>query len=127
MTASRRRPNISDHRVKTSKQFDAAVDKYITAAVTGFDPADAAAAWGNLFAAQLTDSEIADVVRFSHTPFGGKVLKASVAASSQWNSEFRKVCSRINEEAYKRLLADVKPIFDEIAEHRRQPEEHRTE
>ena len=98
-----------------NQKFEAAIDRYITTVATGFDPAEAAAKWGNAFASHFTDGELDDVVASSRTALGGKILKASVAASSQWNAEIRKIRSQMNEAAYNQLMAEVKPIFDEIS------------
>jgi hypothetical protein len=83
---------------------------------TSYSSADAAAAWGKVFAGNFDDKELARVVEQAYTPFGGKLLRASVAASNQWNTNTRNARAEINEAAYGQLLTEVKPILDAIAQ-----------
>jgi hypothetical protein len=109
-------PYMSSMSTERKHQFDAAIDKYVSTVTTSYSPVEAAAAWGKVFAANFDDKELARVVEQAHTPFGGKLLKASVAASNQWNINTRNARAEINEAAYGRLLAEVKPILDAIAQ-----------
>jgi hypothetical protein len=109
-------PYMSSMNSERKQQFDAAIDKYVSTVTTSYSSADAAAAWGKVFAANFDDKELARVVEQAHTPFGGKLLKASVAASNQWNINTRNAHAVINDGAYRQLLAEVKPILDAIAQ-----------
>jgi hypothetical protein len=108
-------PYFSSMSKESRQQFDAALDKYVTTVTTGDDSAAAAAEWGKIFAADFSDKELIRAVELSRTPFGSKVLKASAAASNQWNTDIRKARTRINDAAYAQLISEVKPIFDAVA------------
>jgi hypothetical protein len=109
-------PYMSSMSRERKLQFDAAIDKYVSTVTTSYSSADAAAAWGKVFAANFSDEELRRVVELSHKPFGAKLLKASVAASNQWNTNTRNARMEINDAAYRQLLVEVKPILDAIAQ-----------
>lgn len=108
-------PYFSSMSAEYRRQFDVALDKYVTTVTTGDDSAAAAAEWGKIFAADFSDKELRRAVELSRTPFGSKVLKASAFASNQWNTDIRRARTRFNDAAYNQLLSEVKPIFDAVA------------
>jgi hypothetical protein len=107
---------MSSMNPEQKQKFDAAIEKYITTVYTSYDSADAAAAWGRLFAVNFTDRELSQAVELSRTPLGGKLLKASITAASQWNTEIRQAHFRIADSAYTQLLTEVKALLNEIVQ-----------
>jgi len=100
---------------ETKERMQAALSKYMTKVTTGYDPADAAKVWGSVFASNFTDDELDKVVEFSRTEFGAKLLKSSVTASSQWNTDIRQARLNITKAAYAQLITDMRAILDSIA------------
>jgi hypothetical protein len=107
---------MSSMNPEQRQKFDAALDQYITTVNTSYDSADAAAAWGRMFAAHFTDLELSQAVELSRTPLGGKLLKASITAASQWNTEIRQARFKIADSAYAQLLAETKALLNEVAQ-----------
>ena len=97
----------ADRREKLS----AAIDRLMASATAPPDMADAAAAWGRFYSANLSDEELRQAVAYARTPLGRKQLQAGAAASDQLRTYLHEKRAPLMEKATAQYIADLRGII----------------
>ena len=100
-------------RVSEAKQqqFREAVGQFMATACQPIDGAEAAAEWGRLFAADLTDDELRAIAENFHNSRGNKELKAATNAATQWAKYLQDRRAAQVDKATAQYVADLKAII----------------
>ncbi len=96
------------------QELRAAVDRFLATATEPIGTADAAAAWGHFFAANLSDEDLQAIVDFSRTRLGTTELKSSTSAAAQWATYLREKHQVNVQKAVQQYVADLKALAAEI-------------
>jgi hypothetical protein len=92
-------------------RYEAATDRFVQAAHTTADPAQATAAWAQAYAANLSDEDLRRAAQLSRTPSGQAQIQASLAAESQLRAYLAQQRSAGIERAAQQYQAEVRALL----------------
>jgi hypothetical protein len=104
---------LKNARALTAEQSDAvslAARRFAEACAASFDVNDAVAAWGQYYAATLTDQELDEILGYYSSPIGQKDVAASKSAMPLWQAHLAARSAASMQAAMERYMAELKNI-----------------
>jgi hypothetical protein len=94
-------------------KITAATQRFIETCVSSLDINKAVALYGQLYAAQLSDQELDQIVNYYRSPIGQKDVAAAKAAMPQWQAKLTSEQSAAMQAAIGAFTQDLRQIISE--------------
>jgi hypothetical protein len=88
-----------------------ASQRFSESCAAGFDVEGAVASWGQLYAATLTDEELAEILKYYTSPIGQKDIAATKAAMPLWQAHLASKSTELMKVAIDEYAAELRRIM----------------